>query len=131
MAGKKTGTRFTIQFNRENPAHIQAAEILNSQGERGKAQYIARAVLHYESCCETPEAKHQQMIDEKTIEAVVERILLDRDDGVAKPSADIPGSRQGRQQGASGDIACDGTVEDIGKDGRDAIAGTMKAFRMK
>ena len=49
MSGKMVDTRFTIQFSRTNPAHIQAAEILNQQGQRGKAQYIANAVLHYEN----------------------------------------------------------------------------------
>ena len=77
METKKSSTRFTIQFNRDNPLHIKVAEILNKQSKRGKARYIVDAVLHYENCDKTPNMSHTTQIDEKFIEEVVKRILRD------------------------------------------------------
>ena len=88
---KKAGTKFTIQFNQTDPAHLQVAELLNKQGHRGKAQYIVNAVLHYENCDETPDLKRPALIDEKVIEAVVNRILCDRGDPIVeKPVTSAP-----------------------------------------
>jgi len=80
LYGKKSETRFTIQFSRSDPKHIQVAEILNNQARYGKAQYIVDAVLHYESCTETCSMNRAAGVgvDEKAIEAVVNRILMDR-----------------------------------------------------
>ena len=45
---KKNEFIFNIGFNRENPDHVKVAGILNRLGH-GKAEYLARAVLAYES----------------------------------------------------------------------------------
>jgi len=45
MTEKKMGTKFTILFSQTNPVHIQAADILNQQPQRGKAHYIANALV--------------------------------------------------------------------------------------
>jgi hypothetical protein len=50
MTNKKASAKFTIQFNRDNPFHLQVIEILNRQDIRGKARYIVNALLHYENC---------------------------------------------------------------------------------
>lgn len=47
MCQKKNPSRFSIQFNPNNPEHKRAIEILSAKG-RNKAQYIAEAVLHFE-----------------------------------------------------------------------------------
>ena len=43
---KKNAFVTTIGFNKNDPAHVQVAEFLNSM-ERGKAQYIVNAVLAF------------------------------------------------------------------------------------
>lgn len=45
--GKKNPFVITIGFKKEDPDHIQVAELLNSMG-RVKAQYIVKAVLAYQ-----------------------------------------------------------------------------------
>ena len=50
--GKKNAFVTTIGFNKNDPAHVQVAEFLNSM-ERGKAQYIVNAVLAYQNGGET------------------------------------------------------------------------------
>lgn len=45
---KKNEFIFNIGFNRENPDHVKVAGILNRLGH-GKAEYLAKAVLAYES----------------------------------------------------------------------------------
>lgn len=46
--GKKNAFVTTIGFNKNDSAHVQVAEFLNSM-ERGKAQYIVNAVLAYQN----------------------------------------------------------------------------------
>ena len=83
MKDKKTGSKFTILFSQANPVHIQAADILNRQPQRGKAHYIATAIIHYEN---RNEAQPPTQVDEKSIEAVVSRLLLNRHkNGVGEP----------------------------------------------
>lgn len=48
MCDKKNPSRFSIQFDTNNPEHGRVIEILTSKG-RNKAQYITDAVLFYES----------------------------------------------------------------------------------
>lgn len=48
MDSKKNTDRFTIKFNCDEPKHQAAVEILNGKG-RNKAEYIAKAILEYES----------------------------------------------------------------------------------
>jgi hypothetical protein len=78
MGDKAFDLRFTIQFSRTDPAHLRAAEILNQQGRRSKAQYLVNAVLHYESCNERPNLQNASVFNEKIIEAVVRRFLREQ-----------------------------------------------------
>jgi len=77
---KKAEGKFTIQFSRTDPAHIKAAGILNSKERRGKAQYITNAILYYEDHGGASDTKPSAPFDEKSIEAVVNRMLLNRGD---------------------------------------------------
>jgi hypothetical protein len=79
MGEKMADTRFTLQFSRTDPTHLQVAEILNRQGRRSKAQYIVNAVLHYENCDGKPNAPRSTEFDVKTIEAVVNRLLQEKE----------------------------------------------------
>ena len=77
MADKKSGRRFTIQFNRKDPAHLRVSDILNGLEWRGKAQYVVNAVLYYIN------REPALQLDEKHIEEVVNRILRDSSYGGA------------------------------------------------
>ena len=129
MADKKADVKFTIQFNRANPEHLRAAEILNSLGRRGKAQYIAIAVLHYESCDKA--AVSNRMFDEKSIEAVVHRILREcnLNDSAELPDAD-DSARQPQAQTID-ETALECADESLSEDGRSAVAEVLEMFRKK
>ena len=81
ISSKKTEGKFTIQFSRTDPAHLKVTGILNSKERRGKAQYIANAILFYESQFGSLNIKPTAPFDEKSVEAVVNRILLNRRSG--------------------------------------------------
>ena len=132
MRIKKSGTKFTIQFNQTDPAHLQVAELLNKQGHRGKAQYIVNAVLHYENCDETPDMKRPARIDEKVIEAVVNRILRDRGEHTADKAVDsAPVELIKESQQSDEEVNFDDALETLGESGFDAIAGALDMFRRK
>ena len=75
MAGKKDRARFTIKFNENDPVHKAVIELLEKQGPRQKAQFIANAVLHYMPCSQAPEQAVRPGLDRAEIEAIVREIL--------------------------------------------------------
>ena len=130
--GKKAEGKFTIQFSQTDPAHIHAAATLNSKERRGKAQYIVSAILYYESHGGGLDTKPTISLDEKSIEAVADRILRgmkDRDIGILPEAA--PPARVCEQPRPDGDIASDDVMEALGTDGINAVIGAMEMFRMK
>ena len=134
MQDKKSETRFTIQFSRTDPAHLRVAGILNRLGRSFKAQYIADAVLFYES----REDMRRPAFDEKYIGAVVNKILRDRENcGAGESPAAAPsvivsaGQVVEPQPQAGADVAFDEAVEVLGEDGLGAIAGALELFRKK
>lgn len=72
---KKNNGRFNIQFTDSDPEHLQAIEILNSLPPRSKAPYIAKALIHFENCDETPTIRRNPALDRKALEAIVREIL--------------------------------------------------------
>lgn len=70
---KKNEFIFNIGFNRENPDHVKVAGLLNRLGH-GKAEYLARAVLAYESQGMEP-METSVGIDYQELERVVRKIL--------------------------------------------------------
>jgi len=157
MYGKKSETKFTIQFNRMDASHLQVADILNRQQRYGKAQYIVDAVIHYINCGLTEPALRPVRIDERHIEAVVRRILLDGQyggivlaDGRASATDDTSAvfSSAGRihntpqddladsiplpaQPLVDADMIFNEAVETLGEDAVNAIAGALDMFRRK
>lgn len=75
MPDKKDRDRFSIKFNLNDPLHEKAVRLLEQQGARRKAQFIANAILHYVSCPETPELEVGQSADRSYVEAMVMEIL--------------------------------------------------------
>jgi len=132
MGSKKTGTKFNIQFSRDNPLHLHAADILNEQDERGKARYIVNAILHYENCGEIPDIDRPARINEKHIEAVVFRILRNRGENVADIAAvAAPVEPIATEPCFDEEINFDEAIDTLGEDGFKAVAGALDMFRRK
>jgi len=85
--------RFNIQFSKTEPEHLQVAEILNSKVRGEKAKYIVNAVQHYERYGGKSDNNHMALTDEKYIEAVVKRVLLEMDKGSTSTLPDITPSK--------------------------------------
>ncbi|MCL2878531.1 MAG: hypothetical protein FWF13_07115 [Acidobacteria bacterium] len=131
MDGKKAGTRFSIQFNRANPDHCQVADLLNRQKRYDKAQYIVNAVLHFENCGLTPDTQRSSRIDERAIEAIVKRLLSEREIvGVDQPVSAAENQPENTLL-SSEEINFDDALEAIGGDGFSAIADALEMFRSK
>ena len=71
MKLKKDRGRFTVRFDMENPDHVRAVEYLERQRDRGKAQYLADAILCYEKAA----TKSFQQTDRTLIEQIVQEYL--------------------------------------------------------
>lgn len=81
MGKKKDRERFSIKFNENDPSHETVIGILEQQGPRQKAQFIANAVLHYIHCPETPDIAIPQTVDRAAIEEIVAEILGRKETG--------------------------------------------------
>ncbi len=134
MDGKKEPGRFSIKFNTADPTHKAAIDLLNQQNPRGKAQFIANAILHYIHCPETPDLMKQITADSTYIEIMVEKILKQQNATSANQiiehkSADI------RPQHATPQLVSDNNNvlpdAEINSDPYSAIASTLAAFRCK
>ena len=143
MQKEKNGVNFHIQFSRTDPAHLHVAGIIKSQARGYKAKYIVNAVLYYESHCGSSDIKHMTLIDEKHLEAAINRILQNRDSNIRdkeKSSADVlpvpplspvsPLLNKVHKQPPVKDIKHD-ELDVIGADEVNAIASTMKMFKTK
>ena len=133
MADKMVDTRFTIQFSKTDLTHLQVAEILNRQGRRSKAQYLVNAVLHYENCGAMPDAQRPAWFDEKVIEAVVNRILHDRDEKSRNDVVPevVPQRAKEKMDLPSDEISFDEALDALGQEGFNAVAGVLDMFRKK
>ena len=74
MKAKKDRGRFTVRFDMENQDHVRAVEYLERQRDRGKAQYLADAILYYEKA----ETKSFPQTDRALIEQIVREYLEKR-----------------------------------------------------
>lgn len=54
-ADKKHSARFCLQFDPDDAQQQQVIHMLNSLGRGEKSALIAKAILHYINCSETPE----------------------------------------------------------------------------
>ena len=142
MGGKVYETKFTIQFSKTDPSHMQVVEILNRQGRRSKAQYIVNAVLHFERYSETHDAKSIYKPDIKVIEAVVSRLLqnkntliptpvMEGDAAAVEKSAVDADEMNAVDSEITDEMNFDEAVESLGSNGFDAVAATLDLFRKK
>jgi hypothetical protein len=121
MNDKKFAGRFTIQFIVTDPAHIRVINLLNNQSKRSKAQYIANAVLHYETCGAVPQPPRAAPADERLIQTVVQRLLeyIRQASSLAEQSPPFHPDT----------LNLDDAVNAFGSDGLDAIKNALDAFR--
>ena len=92
MAVKKERGRFSLRFNISDPIHLATVELLEKQPNHGKAQYIANAVVFYDThFADAPQplraAAPAPAIDRAAIEAIVREILLQETRHSEKPAA--------------------------------------------
>ncbi|WP_300249553.1 hypothetical protein [uncultured Subdoligranulum sp.] len=75
MTAKKDPGRFTVRFNLQDPSHRKVVAILEQQGARNKANYLANAVLCYENAAPQSMGKALVGFSRSDIESVVWEIL--------------------------------------------------------
>ena len=124
MAAKKERGRFSLRFNISDPIHLATVELLEKQPDHGKAQYIANAVVFYDThFADDPQPLRAAApaIDRAAIEAIVREILLQE----TTITAPVPQERTPEPE----------YVPELGEEPEadDAILGlissTMEAFR--
>ena len=89
MAAKKERGRFSLRFNISDPIHLATVELLEKQPDHGKAQYIANAVVFYDThFADDPQPLRAAApaIDRAAIEAIVREILLQETRHSEKPA---------------------------------------------
>lgn len=74
MADKMQPGKFTLRFNMNDPQQEAAANILNRMG-RQKAQFLAKAIVHYMECQEAPHINGTMTLDEHTLEQAILSVL--------------------------------------------------------
>ena len=90
MAAKKERGRFSLRFNISDPIHLATVELLEKQPDHGKAQYIANAVVFYDThFADDPQPLRAAApaIDRAAIETIVREILLQETRHSEKPAA--------------------------------------------
>jgi len=148
VSDKKSNTKFTIQFSRKDPAHIQVAEILNQQARGNKAQYIVDAVLQYVNSGGARDAQlpRSGLIDERQVETIISRMLQDRQihggGGSSAPAPVAPtssspvGNEHGTDSSAhkvqqSNEIDMDNATDVLGDEDSAVIASALNMFRQQ
>ena len=89
MAAKKERGRFSLRFNIGDPIHLATVELLEKQPDHGKAQYIANAVVFYNThFADDPQPVRAAAppIDRAAIEAIVREILRQEQRDSEKPA---------------------------------------------
>lgn len=89
MAAKKERGRFSLRFNISDPIHLATVELLEKQPDHGKAQYIANAVVFYDThFADDPQPLRAAApaIDRAAIEAIVREILRQEERHPEKPA---------------------------------------------
>lgn len=131
MSTKKNKGRFSIKFNEHDPAHQAVIDLLEQQGPRQKAQFIANAVLHYIHCPETPDIHLPQTVDRAAVEAIVLEILNQQRGKENKESRQsvlsVAAEKPPKKPVADKEVV--GTEESIDAETLKLISNTMAGFR--
>lgn len=130
MGEKKYRGRFSIGFNENDPAHLAVIHILERQGTRQKAQFIANAILHYIHCPETPDISVRAGVDPAMIEQVMLEILRKKDGHESSLTEMVPPLKKTmrKAQPAQGKLSMEKT-DLLDENALNLIAGTIAGFR--
>ncbi|WP_101877360.1 hypothetical protein [Lachnoclostridium edouardi] len=132
MRAKKDRERFSIKFNENDPAHRNVIDILEQQGPRQKAQFIANAILHYIHCPETLDTRITQTVDVAFIEKIVLEILKEQGMGeINVGSGQVVSNPVIRNMGEPKKVSKDLETRILDDEMMEMIAHTMSAFRSK
>lgn len=121
MAAKKERGRFSLRFNISDPIHLATVELLEKQPDHGKAQYIANAVVFYDThFADDPQPVRVAAppIDRAAIEAIVREILRQEARHSEKPAgalAACPAARNNNGPGTAGADAGAGICAGAGR----------------
>lgn len=139
MTAKKERGRFSLRFNIGDPVQRAAVELLELQPPHSKAQYIANALVYYNThFSDDPQPLKVPAIDRAAIEAIVREIM--RQDGQASDKVistressppkknKIAPPPQEQTTEPSEILTTDGASE-VDDMTRNLIASTMAAFR--
>ena len=85
MAVKKERGRFSLRFNISDPIHLATVELLEKQPDHGKAQYIANAVVFYNTHF-ADDPQPVRAAARPAIEAIVREILRQEARDSEKPA---------------------------------------------
>lgn len=129
MSDKMQPGKFTLRFNMNDPQQQAAADYLNRMG-RQKAPFLARAIVHYMECQETPQIKSAAVLDEHTLEQAILTVLtkhpsLMRPD--ASPEKPVELQETPKTERPEGEPPVWDDV--MSEEGLSAITKTLAAFR--
>ena len=139
MTAKKERGRFSLRFNIGDPVQRAAVELLELQPPHSKAQYIANALVYYNThFSDDPQPLKVPAIDRAAIEAIVREIM--RQDEQASDKAVSTGESSPpkknkialppqEQTTAPSDVSTTGGTLEVDDMTRNLIASTMAAFR--
>lgn len=122
--GKKNAFVTTIGFNKNDPAHVQVAEFLNSM-ERGKAQYIVNAVLAYQNGAQAGDMPYAgQAVDYEKIRQFVLQVIREheRQEAPRKETAGEPAEPDTAEETV-------GTAFGFDEDALNGIMSSLEAFK--
>ena len=122
--GKKNAFVTTIGFNKNDPAHVQVAELLNSM-ERGKAQYIVNAVLAYQNGAQAGDVPYAgQAVDYEKIRQFVLQVIREheRQEAPYNGKAEEPDGPDAAEEMAGADFGFD-------EDALNGIMSSLEAFK--
>ncbi len=139
MTAKKERGRFSLRFNIGDPVQRAAVELLELQPPHSKAQYIANALVYYNThFSDDPQPLKAPAIDRAAIEAIVREIMRQEEQAPDKAVSTgessspkenkiaPPPQKQTAEPSESLTTAGASEVDDMT---RNLIASTMAAFR--
>ena len=138
MAVKKERGRFSLRFNISDPIHLATVELLEKQPDHGKAQYIANAVVFYDTHFADDPQPLRAAAPAPAIEAIVREILRQEARDSEKPAgapATCPAAETTTARAPQERTLEPEYVPELGEasEADDAILGlissTMEAFR--
>lgn len=122
---KKNPFITTIGFKKDDPEHIYVAELLNSLG-RGKAQYIVKAILAYQSNMSGEGTGATQVVglDYSAVRRIVLQVLEEQ--GKQYGSVPVP---KPEQEEIIDEIPENDFLQNFDDDAIDGIMAAMAAFQ--